>query len=245
MGRGGDDESGDGHGDEALLLDDFAAMAIHELGGPVLAMSLHVELAAGRVRQLKDQAERDALMDLVDKQRTIVAELRATLTTLTRATRVGAGRETLDRAELDLVPLARSVVERNAAELHAAGCRVSIAAPHPVVGRWDAGHVEIVMKNLITNAAKHARGKPVSIVVDGDERTARVVVEDGGPGIPLAERATVFERFRRLSASSETKGMGLGLWIANVLVQAHGGAIHVDDSKELGGASFVVALPRN
>src|SRR5688572_18160450 len=113
MGRGGDDESGDGHGEEALLLDDFAAMAIHELGGPVLAMSLHLELAAGRVKALKDPEERAALAELIDKQRTIVAELRATLTTLTRATRVGAGRERLDRAELDLVPLARAVVERN------------------------------------------------------------------------------------------------------------------------------------
>lgn len=240
----GEQDDRQAHGEGALLLDDFAAMAIHELGGPILALALHVELMRARVAALKDPDEKAALTDLLEKQRSVVAELRSTLTTLTRATRIGAGREPLERAELDLVPLARDVLQRNAAELQAAGCHVSLEAKTPVVGRWDAGHVEIVVKNLLSNAAKHARGKPVSIVLDADEHEARLTVEDGGPGIPHGARDAVFERFRRLPSAVETTGFGLGLWIANVLVKAHGGAIRVDESRRHGGAAFVVALPR-
>jgi signal transduction histidine kinase len=243
MSRDDDEDGTPQDGEGALLLDDFAAMAIHELGGPILAMSLHVELMQTRIAGLADSKEKAGLQDLVQKQRQVVAELRGTLTTLMRATRVGAGREGLERRELDLVPLARGIVERASPDLVAAGCDVRVVVPEHVMGAWDAGHVEIVVKNLLSNAAKHARGKPVAVTVDADDDVARVTVEDGGPGIPAADRARVFERYRRLSSASGTQGLGLGLWIANVLVQAHGGAITVDESP-LGGASFTVALPK-
>ncbi len=230
-------------GEGAQLLDDFAAMAIHELGGPILAMSLHVELMQTRINALGESKEKTGLVDLNQKQRLVVGELRSTLTTLMRATRVGAGREGLQRAELDLVPLARQIVERASADLAAAGCDVRVVAPDTVMGAWDAGHVEIVVKNLLSNAAKYARGKPVAVTVESDGDVVRLTVEDGGPGIKAEDRARVFERYRRLTGASQTQGLGLGLWIANVLVQAHGGAITVDESR-LGGASFVVALPK-
>ena len=72
----------------------------------------------------------------------------------------------------------------------------------------------------------------------------RIEVRDSGPGIPLEEQATLFERWSRLDAAkrSGTSGFGLGLSIVKRLVEAHGGELGVE-SKPGEGATFWVTLP--
>ncbi|MCU1676405.1 MAG: signal transduction histidine kinase [Frankiales bacterium] len=98
------------------------------------------------------------------------------------------------------------------------------------------------VRNLLENASHHAKAL-ITVTVDRTDYNAVLVVADDGPGIPLAERGRVFERFTRLqsSRSRDTGGTGLGLAIVREIVIAHGGSVQVDDNQP--GARFVVTLP--
>jgi signal transduction histidine kinase len=96
--------------------------------------------------------------------------------------------------------------------------------------------------NLIDNAL--CFGKTCRVTVTADGRNAVVLVDDDGPGIPLAERTNVFEPFHRLepSRNRSTGGSGLGLAIAKQVVEAHGGSIVIEASPS-NGARIRVVLP--
>ena len=100
-----------------------------------------------------------------------------------------------------------------------------------------------VIRNLLDNAARHAE-TTVAVTVREAGPWVVLSVGDDGEGVPVAERELVFERFRRLQESRErdSGGSGLGLTLSRLIVERHGGRIHVEDS-HLGGASFVVSLP--
>ncbi|OTR00236.1 hypothetical protein B9M85_13285 [Mycobacteroides abscessus] len=100
-----------------------------------------------------------------------------------------------------------------------------------------------VLRNLADNAARHARSQ-VSIVVRADADNAYLQVCDDGPGIPVAERDRVFERFVRLDAdrSRHGGGSGLGLAIVAEIVAAHKGTVDIS-GREGGGTVLTVRLP--
>ncbi len=101
-----------------------------------------------------------------------------------------------------------------------------------------------LVRNLLDNAARHATAT-VRIETQARGKEVTLCVADDGPGIPLADRERVFERFVRLddSRSREAGGTGLGLSVVRSIVGAHGGRISVDDDPELGGAAVTLVLP--
>ena len=109
-------------------------------------------------------------------------------------------------------------------------------------GYWDRGRIEQVMTNLLTNAIKYGKGSPIEVAVASRGNAAVLAVSDQGIGISRTDQARIFERFERAVSSKNFGGLGLGLWIASQLVEAHSGTIRV--TSELGkGATFEVALP--
>jgi signal transduction histidine kinase len=112
-----------------------------------------------------------------------------------------------------------------------------------VVGRWDPSRLDQVVTNLLSNAAKFGAGKPIEIRIEQLGGSAQLAVIDHGIGIDPARRPYVFDRFERAAVpSSRYGGLGLGLYIAQSIVVAHGGTITVDS--ELGaGSTFTVTLP--
>jgi len=118
-------------------------------------------------------------------------------------------------------------------------------SPPPIVS-GDYVRLGEVIYNLVSNAIKYTPEGGAVVVREHAILVDSVVfsVEDSGPGIELAERARIFERFYRIdkSRASETGGRGLGLAIAAEIIKAHKGSISVGDSN-LGGACFTVTLP--
>lgn len=108
----------------------------------------------------------------------------------------------------------------------------------------DKRRMERVVANLIENAQIHAEGV-TRIGLSKVGRSVRLVVEDAGPGVPLEERAVIFDRFTRGSAGRRRaagRGTGLGLSLVDEHVRMHGGRVWVED-RPGGGARFVVELP--
>ena len=106
---------------------------------------------------------------------------------------------------------------------------------------WVRGNSELLrtaIRNLVENAINHTReGTDVEIVV---EQVGQVGILDRGPGIPIAERELIFQRFWRRDRQREGSA-GLGLAIVRRIVEAHGASISVRD-RSSGGAEFLLRL---
>ncbi|MBA4355674.1 MAG: sensor histidine kinase, partial [Novosphingobium sp.] len=105
----------------------------------------------------------------------------------------------------------------------------------------DAVLLHHVLANLIVNALAHARTR-VAVSATADGQYVRLCVDDDGPGVPLAERTRVFERFTRIEGGDRTSGSGLGLAIVRGFAEAMGMTVAIHTST-LGGASFGLSLP--
>jgi signal transduction histidine kinase len=102
--------------------------------------------------------------------------------------------------------------------------------------------IEQVVTNLVENAAKFGKCKPIDVTVSRSDGVARLVVRDSGIGIRPEDLPRVFGRFERGVPVNHYGGFGLGLWIASTIVEAFGG--HIAVSSEPGsGTAFTVDLP--
>jgi signal transduction histidine kinase len=103
-----------------------------------------------------------------------------------------------------------------------------------------------VLGNLIDNACKYSpEGEPIRLSGTRDGGTAVLAVEDAGPGISVADRQRIFERFTQLDPpnSGRAGGVGLGLYIARQLAHSQDGELVVGDASANGGTRFELHLP--
>jgi signal transduction histidine kinase len=115
-------------------------------------------------------------------------------------------------------------------------------------GVWDAARLEQLLTNLVRNAIQHGDAtKPVTISAKGEDERIILKVHNEGDPIPAAARARLFEPLFRgdaaKGAGKQGRSMGLGLYIAGTIAEAHGGSIEVESSRK-SGTCFTVSLPR-
>jgi signal transduction histidine kinase len=211
----------------------FVADASHELRNPLAGIRAQVEVDLEHPELANWQAtERDVLTEAVRLQR-LVDDL------LTIAVADASAHDATLRAPVDLdeIVLAEARRLRNSSGLEVDTSAVSGAQ---VVGNAD--QLLRVVRNLLDNAARHARSRVVVTLAESKTNVTLRVVDDG-PGIPQCDRHRVFERFARLddARDRDAGGTGLGLAIVHDVVVAHGGTVTVDDDTP--GASFTVVLP--
>jgi signal transduction histidine kinase len=157
--------------------------------------------------------------------------------------RLEAGPLSLRRERVDLESLLKEVVDALSEDLRRAGCTARIHSTGPLVGHWDRMRLEQVIENLIRNAITYGAGKPIELHLRSErEGRARLAIQDHGIGIEKAQQDKVFLRFERAVSPRHYGGLGLGLYIAKQLVDAHRGSLWVES--ELGqGSTFWIELP--
>jgi PAS domain S-box-containing protein len=222
--------------------DEFLSIASHELRTPVTALQLQLQLlqrAAERSKQAMPPSLA-AKMTALDRQTRRIALL---VNELLDVSRMRLGRLELKLEELDLAEVARDTVAHLAEEAERSGCTLTAVAEKPERGIWDRLRLEQVLTNLISNALKFGSRNPILVSVGGDSATARVSVRDRGIGIAAEDQLRVFHRFERAVPTAHFGGLGLGLYIARQIVEAHGGSIRLE-SKAGEGTTFTVDLPR-
>jgi signal transduction histidine kinase len=210
----------------------FTSNASHELRSPVASIRTQLEVALAH----PECADWEVLARgiLADDRR-----LEALIADLLLLARLDEENGPVG-AELDL----DDVVREEIARVRRVPVDPSQVRPVRVVGH--AAQLACAVRNLVDNAARHARSRvAVALDLDADAGTARLVVDDDGPGIPVADRERVFERFTRLeeARSRDQGGVGLGLALVRRIAERHGGRVDVDDAP-MGGARFAVSLPQ-
>lgn len=223
------------------LRDDFLSVAGHELKTPLAALQLQIEALLRQAENGADGAPK-RLVDRLAKVRNLVARLEVLLGGLLDVSRIAAGNLSLHNEEVDLTVLLSDIIDRFSEHLRRAGCKVSLEANARVFGQWDKNRLDQVFTNIVSNAFKYGRGKPIEITISQDPDHARVSVHDHGIGVAPEDRARIFGRFERAVCERSYGGLGLGLWISQQIVGALGGRIEVES--ELGvGSTFIVELP--
>jgi signal transduction histidine kinase len=226
------------HAETEAMLDRqrrFVADASHELRTPLTSVLANLELLAESLHGEEADAARSALRSS-QRMRRLVADLLL-------LARADVGR-VVKRERVDLAQVAIEA----AAELGPMSATHEISLDVKPVA-VDASRDEIlrVAINLIENAVRHTPpGTEIRILTATDgPGSARLVVEDDGPGVPERLRSSLFERFVR-GAGDRGGSFGLGLAIVRAVAESHGGCVRVEDTRpgaEPRGARFVVELP--
>src|SRR6185369_131103 len=118
---------------------------------------------------------------------------------------------------------------------------VDIAGNHEAEVRVERQDLDEMVGNLVENAAKYGGGR-VFVTVEPKGKMVDILVEDDGPGIPEADRGSLFTRGARLDTTGKP-GTGLGLAIVRDVAEIYGGSIHLEESEDLGGLLARLTLP--
>jgi signal transduction histidine kinase len=221
--------------------DEFVAIAAHELRNPMTPILMQV---SGLLAAAKDprRCRPELIGPRMEVLELAVRDFVRRSTALLDVSRIAAGNLRLEFTEADFSRLVQGVVARAGIAARMARCSLEPDIQEGIVGSWDRLALEQVAENLLSNSIKFGAGRPVSVILRSDGRSAELTVRDRGIGISEEDRARIFQRFERAVARREHGGFGIGLWLAHQLTVAMGGAIAVEST--LGeGATFTVTLP--
>ena len=220
--------------------DQFLSIASHELKTPLTSLQLQVQSLQRTLQGGGAEPDRlEQRLRTVNRSAERLGELVNRLLDVSRITR---GVVELVREPVELVALAQEVVARFGESLREAHTEARVVAGGPVTGSWDRMRLDTVVTNLLSNAIKYGQGKPVELSVSDGGGVARLEVKDGGIGIAPADQERIFQRFERAVPERHYGGFGVGLWIARLVAEAHGGALQVSSAPGQ-GSTFVLELP--
>jgi len=208
----------------------------HDLRNPLASIRLGVDLLARSTLSEQQLRTVTRMVRSADRMHQLVAGL-------LDLTRLRAGQQ---------LPIAREqnnmhlLVERAVEEVSVADPgRISITGHGDGTGEWDTIRVGQALGNLLGNALQHSpAGSPVKVRVEGGPAQVQVSINNAGPTIATEQQEALFEPFRRgVNPGALDGSVGLGLYIAWHVAQAHGGTIEVSSSAEA-GTTFRLILPK-
>ncbi|MBA2262352.1 MAG: CHASE3 domain-containing protein [Solirubrobacterales bacterium] len=217
-------------------LEQFASVTSHDLQAPLVTVAMYAELLERRhAAQLgKDLELVDGIRGATDQARTLIRDL---------LDYSRAGREEPSLAAVHAATVVEQALESLAGAVEAAGARVRVEGPLPVV-LADAAGLTRVMANLVGNAVKFVDGRAPEVTIGAQREGTwwRLWVRDNGIGMDPAHAGRIFEPFQRLNGEEHYAGTGLGLAVCERIVERHGGRIWVDSAPGE-GSTFSFTLP--
>ncbi|KAF1005587.1 MAG: Sensor histidine kinase RcsC [Pseudomonas fluorescens] len=225
------------------MRDDFMSIVAHEVRTPLNGLILETQLR--KMHLARDNAAAftlDKMRAMVERDERQIQSLIRLIEDMLDVSRIRTGKLSIRPGRFDLVQLARNLLENFAPQVAAAESSVELLADAPVEGHWDEFRIEQVVSNLVTNALRYGAKSPIKVRVYSEHGEARLEVRDQGIGISEENQKRIFQQFERVSANQAVAGLGLGLFISEQIVTAHGGTIEVE-SRIGEGALFRVCLP--
>jgi two-component system, OmpR family, sensor kinase len=220
-----------------LVAEELVTVLAHDLGNHLTPLLGRVQILHRRAaREGRTREVQDALVLQQGLQR-----LQRLIADLLDVGRIEQGVFTVARQPVNLSDLAHEA----ASALQTPQFRVEVQAPDELVGMVDPNRIQQAIENLLSNARRHAPGSPVRLVIESEQRSnalwAIVRVQDRGPGIAPEVLPHLMERFVR---GRQSHGLGIGLYLARSIAEAHGGTLEVTSTVGQ-GTTFRISVPLN
>jgi len=226
------------------MRDDFMSLVAHELRTPL--NTLHVEAQLRKLQLDKGMAEAftpEKVRAMVERDSRQIQSMIRLISDMGDVSRIQSGKLSVRRAPVDLAQLLQRIVGDLAQQAEAAGSSIHLHATGPVMCECDEIRVEQIVINLLTNALRYGGTQPVDVYLRETGSEVEIAVHDQGRGIAPEEQQRIFEKFERGGAKETCDGLGMGLYIARELADAHQGSLEVE-SKLGDGATFKLRLPK-
>jgi signal transduction histidine kinase len=219
---------------------EFLNIASHELRGPMTVIKGYLTmLEAGSLGDLSPKAQ-SVLPLLISKS----DEVNWMIEQMIEASRLEEGRLALKKQRGDIVQLTDLAIA--GVRMLMAGHELEVDEPAtPIEANLDPDRFQIVIRNLLSNAAKYSpAGTVISVKVRRAGDNATVAVIDHGVGISASDQEHLFTRFGRIETMQHVAGTGLGLWLSREIARMHDGDLTLE-SVVGKGSTFLLALPLN
>jgi signal transduction histidine kinase len=218
--------------------DEILVLAAHELRTPLSALQLTTDQLVQQTRRGQDAAQ----ITRSEKVATQVRRFRGVVDRILEAMSIRAEGVSIHRSPCDLAQTVRDRVARMSPRAQSMGSTITASCPPSLEGTFDCDRAGTVVDALLDNAVKFGRGQPIEVTLVLEGPWAVLAVRDHGIGFSPEGLDAFFDPFERGVAREHFGGLGLGLYVAKAIVDAHGGSIGAT-SEPGEGATFVVRLP--
>jgi K+-sensing histidine kinase KdpD len=219
------------------MQDEFISTISHELRTPLGFIKGYVTTLL-REDTTWDAERREEFLQIIDDE---ADRLRELIDNLLDSSRLESGTLSMTLEPTKIAPVVRASVHRIKGVHPDIEIEMDLPEDLPILP-IDTTRIAQVIDNFLNNASKYASGSAVKVIARATDDSLRITVQDEGPGIPAEHRPHLFERFYRVPSASTTRGTGLGLYISQKIIEAHGGEIGVESTMGE-GTSFYFDLP--
>jgi signal transduction histidine kinase len=221
------------------IKDDFLSLISHEFRTPLTAIHGGAHLLSQQGDVLDDETKQELLDDIVSES----TRLDRMLGNLLSVAEIMAGRFRASTEPILIGPLVQSVIDEFRRRAPAFTFALDVPAGVPPA-EGDPELLVQILRNLYENAVKYSpNASTIHTTARAHGRWVSIDVRDEGSGIAAEHVPHVFERFRRPGADPTVRGMGLGLYLSRLLIEAQDGRIHASSPGPGQGATFTVELP--
>lgn len=224
--------------------DEFLSVASHELKTPITSLKLQFQIAEKMIREQNPKAyEPKGVEQRVKKAIKQLDRMNSLIEDMLDTSRISLSKMPYHWEKVELNSLVIEVLDRFKEQFETLGIETHLKrGPDSLFVTADRYRLEQVLSNLISNAIKYGKGKPVTVCLKEMGKEAHILIEDQGLGIPADLLDKIFERYERATPSGNISGLGLGLYISKQIAIAHGGTIDVQSVLNQGSV-FTLKLP--
>ena len=225
------------------MRDDFMSVVAHELLTPLNTLFLQTQLRKLELdRNNPDMFQKPGLAEIFGSDQHQIQSMVTLIDDMLDVSRIRHNRLRVRPRPAELSSVVKRAVAQVSSQAATAGTVITLKADAEIAGCWDEFRIQQVIVNLLNNAIRYGQGKPVTVTLSAANERACIEVRDQGTGIAPADQKRIFQQFERGQDNADASGFGLGLYISQQLVQAHGGTIElVSEARK--GAAFTVRLP--
>lgn len=225
------------------MREEFMSLVAHEMRTPLNTLFLEVQV---RLSQLAKNNlaifTPENLQKMLGRSERQLKSMMRLIEDMLDVSRIKNGKLSIQPQGANLSLLVRQLAEDLTPFAKEAEVEFVLQIDSEVEGHWDAFRIEQIIINLLTNAVRYGKGKPVHVSLTMEGGHAVIKVADQGVGIDEHEQKKIFEAFERSGDNEVKAGLGLGLYISRKLAEAHAGEISVVSQKNH-GSTFILRLP--
>jgi len=229
--------------EEIRMRDEFLSIASHELKTPLTTMLLKIQMLLHNIRNVSlANFSVENLMNQLETAEDQTKRLSRMISDLLNVSLITTGKLNLELSKENITAIVEEVSNEFTEKMAKDGYEFQLIAPESIEMSVDKIRISQVLTNLISNSMRYGNGKPIEVTVKRKNNVAYIIVKDHGLGIEKEAQEKIFKLFERGNPKNGIKGLGVGLFICNQIVKAHGGTITVNSEVD-NGSVFTVALP--